>query len=173
MGLEDLRAGDADRERVVELLRRAQAEGRIDIHEYDERLGAAWAARTYRDLELVTADLPATAEAAHPPASRTVDGRGHRAAPPRGVVAAWASASVINVVIWGLASVASASWVHPWWIWVAGPWGAVLLAGWIAARVVGGPVRPPTMCAGRRAFPRLPHVRRRTQASYTGVSRAP
>jgi hypothetical protein len=59
MGTETLRASDADRERVVERLRRAQAEGRIDVFEFDERVAAAYAARTYADLEPLTADLPA------------------------------------------------------------------------------------------------------------------
>jgi hypothetical protein len=28
-------------------------------------------------------------------------------------------------------------WVYPWWVWVAGPWGAVLLARWVTGRVEG------------------------------------
>jgi hypothetical protein len=41
-----LRASDADRDRVIELLRAAVADGRLDPAEFDERLDAALAART-------------------------------------------------------------------------------------------------------------------------------
>lgn len=53
-----LRASDADRERVAAILREAAGEGRIELHELDERLGAVYAARTYAELEPLTADLP-------------------------------------------------------------------------------------------------------------------
>ncbi|HTK67515.1 MAG TPA: DUF1707 domain-containing protein, partial [Pseudonocardia sp.] len=45
--LSGLRASNDDRERVVERLHRAHAEGRLDLHELDERLAVAYAARTY------------------------------------------------------------------------------------------------------------------------------
>jgi hypothetical protein len=54
----ELRASDADRERVVEVLRDALAEGRLHMDEFNERLGAAYRARTYGDLEALTRDLP-------------------------------------------------------------------------------------------------------------------
>lgn len=53
-----LRIGDADRERVAELLREAAAQGRISLGELDGRLEQTWAARTYAELEPITADLP-------------------------------------------------------------------------------------------------------------------
>lgn len=56
-----LRASDADRERVVEHLRDAMAEGRLDMAEFEERLEAAYAARTYGELAPITRDLPAPA----------------------------------------------------------------------------------------------------------------
>src|SRR5262245_51845241 len=55
----ELRASDADRERVAEVLRRAAGEGRIELAELDERLAAVYAARTYGELEPITRDLPA------------------------------------------------------------------------------------------------------------------
>src|SRR5437762_167050 len=58
--LPELRASDADRERVAEVLRTAAAEGRIDLHELDERLALVYAAKTYADLVPVTRDLPVT-----------------------------------------------------------------------------------------------------------------
>ena len=52
-----LRASDADRDRVTELLRAAVADGRLDPAEFDERLDAALAARTIDGLAALTADL--------------------------------------------------------------------------------------------------------------------
>jgi len=52
-----LRASDADRDRVIELLRAAVADGRLDPAEFDERVDAALAARTVDALAPLTADL--------------------------------------------------------------------------------------------------------------------
>lgn len=54
----DLRASDADRERVAEILRDALAEGRLDMEEFEERLDATYKARTYGELTPITRDLP-------------------------------------------------------------------------------------------------------------------
>ncbi|TDC86277.1 DUF1707 domain-containing protein [Actinomadura sp. 7K507] len=51
------RASDADRDRVIELLRAAVADGRLDPAEFDERLDAALAARTIDALNPLVADL--------------------------------------------------------------------------------------------------------------------
>ncbi|MEU1851823.1 DUF1707 domain-containing protein [Streptomyces sp. NPDC019990] len=55
----DLRASDADRERVAGILRDAVAEGRLDMAEFEERLDATYRARTYGELAPITRDLPA------------------------------------------------------------------------------------------------------------------
>ncbi|QHC29683.1 MULTISPECIES: DUF1707 SHOCT-like domain-containing protein [unclassified Streptomyces] len=55
----ELRASDTDRERVAEVLRDALAEGRLDMGEFEERLEATYAARTYGELVPITRDLPA------------------------------------------------------------------------------------------------------------------
>ncbi|MDG9720385.1 DUF1707 domain-containing protein [Streptomyces sp. DH24] len=55
----ELRASDADRERVAEILRDALAEGRLDMAEFEERLEATYGARTYGELAPLTRDLPA------------------------------------------------------------------------------------------------------------------
>ena len=52
-----LRASDADRDRVIEVLRAAVADGRLDSAEFDERLDTALAARTVDALAPLTADL--------------------------------------------------------------------------------------------------------------------
>ncbi|MEW2161897.1 DUF1707 domain-containing protein [Streptomyces sp. NPDC007084] len=62
--LPELRASDADRERVAEKLRDALAEGRLDMEEFEERLEATYKARTYGELAPITRDLPGVAAAA-------------------------------------------------------------------------------------------------------------
>ncbi|HEY0999691.1 MAG TPA: DUF1707 domain-containing protein [Streptosporangiaceae bacterium] len=52
-----LRASDADRDRVIELLRAAVADGRLDRAEFDERVDQALTARTIDALTALTADL--------------------------------------------------------------------------------------------------------------------
>nr|WP_228718192.1 DUF1707 domain-containing protein [Kitasatospora acidiphila] len=54
----ELRASDADRERIAELLRDAYAEGRLTADEHAERLDAAYHARTLGELVPLTRDLP-------------------------------------------------------------------------------------------------------------------
>jgi Domain of unknown function (DUF1707) len=66
--LPELRASDADRERTADTLRRAAGIGRLAMDELDERLNAAYAARTRAELERLTADV--VAEEDEPPAHR-------------------------------------------------------------------------------------------------------
>jgi uncharacterized protein DUF1707 len=60
----DLRASDADRERVADVLRDALVEGRLQLTEFEARLEEAHAARTHGELEQVVHDLPAPSGAA-------------------------------------------------------------------------------------------------------------
>ncbi len=53
-----MRASDADRERVANVLREAAGDGRLTMDELDERLDAVYAAKTYAELEPITHDLP-------------------------------------------------------------------------------------------------------------------
>lgn len=61
-----MRAADADRDRVAGILGTAYSEGRLSKDEYDVRLEAALAARTYDDLDQVMTDLPVHAGVAVP-----------------------------------------------------------------------------------------------------------
>jgi hypothetical protein len=54
-----LRASRADRERVIDLLKAAFVQDRLDRDEFDARIGQALASRTYGELAAVTADIPA------------------------------------------------------------------------------------------------------------------
>jgi len=64
-----MRAADTDRDQTAELLRRAAAEGRISFDELDERIGRAYAAKTFADLEALTRDLPGPGVRAPAPAT--------------------------------------------------------------------------------------------------------
>jgi hypothetical protein len=71
----EMRASDADRDRVIDVLRAAVGEGRLTPDEFEERVQAVLAARTFGELAPFTADLPsapgfspsAPAAAAAPP----------------------------------------------------------------------------------------------------------
>jgi hypothetical protein len=136
---EDMRAGHADRERVLDRLRRAHVEGRIDVQEFDERIAATLAARTYGELAAVTVDLPAdpgppaAVEPVRPAAAYAHD----PAADLRSGASAWAAASATTMAIWVVGCIASGGLMYPWFLWVAGPWGVVLLATWLGLRLHG------------------------------------
>ncbi|WP_442809672.1 DUF1707 SHOCT-like domain-containing protein [Streptomyces sp. NBC_01335] len=53
-----MRASDAERERIAEILRDAMAEGRLDMGEFEQRLESAYAARTRGELTPLVRDLP-------------------------------------------------------------------------------------------------------------------
>lgn len=53
-----LRASDADREHIAQLLGRAFAEGRLSSEEHGERLEAAYSAKTLGELRPLISDLP-------------------------------------------------------------------------------------------------------------------
>ncbi|WP_420035370.1 DUF1707 SHOCT-like domain-containing protein [Streptomyces sp. cg28] len=54
----DLRASDADRDRVADILREALAEGRLDAEEHAERIDGVYRAKTVGELEPLVRDLP-------------------------------------------------------------------------------------------------------------------
>lgn len=56
--LPDMRASDAERERIAEILRDAMAEGRLDMAEFEQRLESAYTARTRGELTPLVRDLP-------------------------------------------------------------------------------------------------------------------
>jgi hypothetical protein len=138
---EDMRAGDADRAQVLERLRAAQAEGRLEFDEFDERVTATLAARTYGELAALTADLPGDPPTPRPladPALGPPTGDAEeRRRDMRAATAGWAGISVTVFVLWIITSVISGGLHYPWFLWVAGPWGAVLLASWIGSRLQG------------------------------------
>ena len=59
-----IRASNADRERVVEVLQEHAAAGRLSLDEFTTRVDAANHAVTVGDLVLLTADLPVSGDRA-------------------------------------------------------------------------------------------------------------
>lgn len=62
----DIRASDADRDRVADILREALAEGRLTTDEHAERIETLYAAKTMGELEPLTRDLPVPGRTAEP-----------------------------------------------------------------------------------------------------------
>jgi len=59
-----MRASTADRESAIEILKSGFTDGRLTQEEYEERVGQAYASRTYDDLTAITWDLPAPGQTA-------------------------------------------------------------------------------------------------------------
>jgi len=56
-----LRVADADRERLIDELREHTVAGRLTAEELEDRIGGAYRASTYADLDALRADLPVSA----------------------------------------------------------------------------------------------------------------
>jgi hypothetical protein len=119
-----LRAADADRQAVADRLRRAHDEGRLDFADYDLRLGRAYAAVTYADLDELVVDLPAglaAGGAAVPlPARRT----------PVALLVlwtVWACGFAVNLLLWTLVSLGNGEPDYFWPMWLLVPGTALLV----------------------------------------------
>jgi hypothetical protein len=73
-GHSHLRASHADREQVIDVLKAAFVQGRHTKAEFDLRVGQVLASRTYADLDVLTADIPAGPATAQPPAPAPAQG---------------------------------------------------------------------------------------------------
>ncbi len=65
------RASDADRERTVEILSAAFAEGRLTREEHSARVQQTYGSLTHAQLAALSADLPAGAQGTPPPQKAT------------------------------------------------------------------------------------------------------
>jgi hypothetical protein len=73
-----VRASDADRDRIADILREALAEGRLDAEEHAERVESVYRAKTVGELEPLIEDLPAgQRNAAVAPRPERAPTRGH------------------------------------------------------------------------------------------------
>jgi hypothetical protein len=179
---DQIRAGNDDREKVVKQLNDAFSEGRLELSELEERVSAAYAAKTVGELRPLTADLPGAPglpsapqwpPPTWPPPARPTQNRPatvqdlkqaaldlaasklaarverdrlrqqrHVARQSRHLerhqrravahmsgwqtAAAWATVSAVCFTIW-LITVLTGAGAYPWFLWVAGPWGVILL----------------------------------------------
>jgi hypothetical protein len=114
-----MRAADADRDRIVERLRGAAAEGRLSAEELEERLETALAAPTYAELDTVVADLPPEPSPARRPRRR-------------GDLDAFLATSVLLLAIWALTGMG-----YFWPVWPILGWGLFIVPG----ALTGGRVR--------------------------------
>ena len=99
------RASRADRERVIGTLKAAFVQGHLDQDELGRRVGQVLDSRTYAELAVITADLPAglTDDAPSRPARPATPARapgGGRMLRPRRMVAA---ATALYLALWPLA----------------------------------------------------------------------
>ncbi|WP_176450085.1 DUF1707 SHOCT-like domain-containing protein [Geodermatophilus saharensis] len=121
----DLRVSDVERRAVQDRLHRAVGAGQLDLHEFDERLQAVWAARTRGELQQVTRDLPEPPPPPPPaPRHRVFSGTPGGTA-MRALATVWACVVAVNVVVWLLVSLGNGGPAYPWFVWLA-PSGAVL-----------------------------------------------
>jgi hypothetical protein len=87
MTYSELRASDAERERVITFLREHALLGRLSDDELEERIGLAYASVTVGDLERLIADLPRSGRpASGAPARRAPRHAVRRAGPPPALI---------------------------------------------------------------------------------------
>jgi hypothetical protein len=134
---DELRVSDAERAAVQERLRRAVGDGQLDLHEFDVRVQSAWAARTRGELVRVTADLPEPPHTPAPPGRRTVFSDTDAGTAMRVLTIIAACAVAVNLAIWAVVCLTTGEFVHPWWLYVAAPPGAIL--GVLYAAGIGRP----------------------------------
>jgi len=117
----DLRVSDAERQAVADQLSKHFADGRLDQAEFDERLSQAMNAKTYRDLDGLLTDLPATGTGGGPglpPAGGTgLTSRAPGSVPQRRIVKPLAFVALAIIAL-SIASHAVA-WAFGGWVWIA------------------------------------------------------
>ena len=118
-----LRAADVDRERTADRLREAAMEGRLRTDELEERLGRAFAARTYGELDAVVADLPTPRALARPQPRGLALRPGAVLALVIGVpVALVLAASLVAVAVAAVVLHLLVGGIATWWVWALAAW---------------------------------------------------
>ena len=143
---ESLRASDADRDAVIDRLREAAAEGRLEPDTLEQRLDRALRSRTYGELAELVADLPGDPITPWArPGSRS-NALARSVVLGGGLLAAVTLALAVVAVVVLLVLVAAA-----WWI--------ALLICWLVCcgsrrRLLSGPARRHSMRARHAHHPR-------------------
>ncbi|MGW0773244.1 DUF1707 SHOCT-like domain-containing protein [Streptomyces sp. NPDC002835] len=88
-----IRASDADRDRIADILREALAEGRLDAEEHSERIDAVYRAKTVGELAPIVRDLPAAGRRPDSAAARAYDESGDPGGPAENLVAVFSSST--------------------------------------------------------------------------------
>ena len=129
-----LRAADTDRTRVAAVLGEHMSAGRLTVEEYDDRLARAYTAKTYGELDQLTADLPTAPAVVAPVASGSTATapvaavQGGAGGPTRAAAwRSWAVTALIVLTVWIVSMIGQGELTYPWPLWVIGPWGAVLV----------------------------------------------
>jgi hypothetical protein len=180
MGGDEMRAADADRQAVADQLKTALDEGRLDLHEYDERLQRAYAAKTYGELQILLSDLPSAAV----PAPRAPSGplvspavSGSNAELTRqwlvDVWGSWVPVVGITSAIWGITCLASGELGYFWPMWVAGPWGAFLVFVTLGGLASGEPRKQAEKKARRAHAKQLKRERKALEAEAVARGELP
>ena len=146
-----IRASDADRDRTAALLREHHAAGRLTAEEFHERLDKCYAAKTLGELDELLADLPGidlyelpdaplrrgrqTPPGGYPLPWLTAPGSVSRLSPAwKAAWGSWLSVSLACFIVWLLSGQSG----NLWFLWVAGPWGALMLGRWLTGGHPGG-----------------------------------
>jgi hypothetical protein len=109
----DIRASDADRDRVVDDLREHAAAGRLATEELEERIDRVFEARTHGELTRVVADLPKLKDPRRAEARRAIARRAFREH-----LRTYLMVMALLVVIWALTGMG-----YFWPVWPALGWG--------------------------------------------------
>ena len=151
----EIRASDADRERMVEQLREHHAAGRLTLDEFEERMRKAYDSRTYGELKTLTRDLPVDLAQLNMQQAQRVTRQQHRGLDISGLnvtipqirigadragrmarrgrgwpgtVSSWVALSVLLTGIWLVSNISgSGNWNHFWPIWPIGVTGLLML----------------------------------------------
>jgi hypothetical protein len=132
MGRDEMRAGDSDREAVASRLKAALDEGRLDLHEYDERLQKTYGAKTYGDLNGLLDDLPGTVplqqaqvQGYEPPVAPAPAAAAQQPRSGGSQVAHWVgpygALILVCTVIWGITSASAGHLTYYWPVWMLIP----------------------------------------------------
>jgi hypothetical protein len=137
--IETLRAADTDRQQIADQLKAALDEGRLSLHEYDDRVAGAYNARTYAELLVLVQDLPRPGlSAAEVHARRAADARRESRRIPVALLVLWtiwASLAAVNLVVYALVRKTVDAYIYPWPAWMLVP-GAALAAVTVGVHVI-------------------------------------
>jgi hypothetical protein len=137
--IESLRAADTDRQKIADQLKESLDEGRLTLHEYDERIRDAYAARTYRELLQLVSDLPRPGlNASEVHARHLADARRRARRLPTALLVlwtVWAALASVNLVVFGLVTATVDGTVYPWPVWMLVP-GVALGAVTVGVQVI-------------------------------------